>query len=400
MSKVVVVLGPGRSGTSVMMQLLNAAGVQTPYRLVPADVNNPTGAWEDLEILQLHEDARWGNPWRGFLPLRDEPMAAGERERIRQGVRRIVRERLRLAGDKPWGFKDPRTCFFLPIWNDAFDEFGIKPIFVHCLRSPSDFVASFARAYPKHPDHRFVSLIYFWRTYYGLKHTNLTGYVAHYESWETDFVGQIKGVTDYCGLDLPDDRVEALRQIYRSRRPRSDERQQVVEPMVAELYQQLRNSAGILSPNSELKSFIERTDQLLLQFAPIFDAMYASLDQDDVTRTLLQETRQDAADLRTANALLLQRLDNQAQIEWSEAANEARRARANYEAKQADVAREQLDNKDIYIIGRKVARGVSRGPFHALAALANVYTMRGDIQKNERRPASGAVGRKDRTSRD
>jgi regulator of replication initiation timing len=399
MSKVVVVLGPGRSGTSLMMQLLHAAGIQLPCRLKPADANNPMGTWEDAEILRLHRGTRSKNPWRGFLPLRDGPVAAGETERIRQGVRRIVQERVKLAGDRPWGFKDPRTCFFLPIWSEVFDEFGIEPIFIHCFRSPAAFAASYLEAYSTHADRHFSLWIYFWRTYYGLKHTNLTGYFAHYEDWDTDFAGQMKGVAAYCGLDLSEGRMAALRQVYRPKPRRSDDPQQAVEPVVADLYRQLRNCTGILPPESELKSFIERVDLLLLQFGSMFDAMYASLDEEGATKATLQEAREEAAELRVANANLLQRLDNKAQTEWAEAVNEARRARAKYEeARQAFASREQADDKDVHNrVGRKVARGIARSPFHALAALADVYTMREEIQKSGKSVAGRADGKKTRT---
>ena len=395
MSKVVVVLGPGRSGTSLMMRLLHEAGVQLSPTLKPADDNNPTGYWEDADILQLHAEALRGRQSRGFLPFREASASIVQAEKLKQGIREVVQGRLRDAGGRLWGFKDPRVCFFLPTWNAVFEEFGIEPVFIHCFRSPAAFSASYLKAYSTHPDRRFSPWIYFWRTYYGLKHANLTGYIAHYEDWEDDFTGQMKGVADYCGLGLSEDRVAALRQIYQPRQLRSPGEQESVEPMVAEIYRQLRSCAGVLSPDSELRTFVERVDLLLLQFGPLFEGIYASLDDEAAMKAFLQEARQDAADLRSANANLLQRLDNKAQMEWAEAANEARRAKSKYEEalRNLETGRTSLGKSDPYReVGRRVMRGISRGPLQALVALVKAYRYR-DILDKTRAPRSGGSGK-------
>jgi hypothetical protein len=125
-------------------------------------------------------------------------------------------------------------------------------------------------------------------------------------------------------------------------------------------------------------------------------------EQEDDMKALLEEARQEAASLRAANARLLQRLDNLEQAEWSDAVNEARRARGRFEeARQSFRSLERAKDREIHnIVGRKIARGIARGPFHALVALANVYAMRGEINKDAGSEADGTEGNKEQGRRE
>ena len=54
-SKTVVVLGAGRSGTSLLCGILSILGVDFGKRLIPADVSNPRGYFENSEFIKLNE---------------------------------------------------------------------------------------------------------------------------------------------------------------------------------------------------------------------------------------------------------------------------------------------------------------------------------------------------------
>jgi hypothetical protein len=51
----VVVIGMGRSGTSYVASLLDAAGYGLGAELKPADAANEAGYYEDLEVTHMHE---------------------------------------------------------------------------------------------------------------------------------------------------------------------------------------------------------------------------------------------------------------------------------------------------------------------------------------------------------
>lgn len=52
---VVVVLGVGRSGTSLAMQALDTLGVHTSDNMIPPNVSNPKGFFEDADIVNIHK---------------------------------------------------------------------------------------------------------------------------------------------------------------------------------------------------------------------------------------------------------------------------------------------------------------------------------------------------------
>lgn len=53
--KVVVVLSPGRSGTSLLMQVLAGLGMKLSENLIGPHHENPDGFFEDAEIVELHK---------------------------------------------------------------------------------------------------------------------------------------------------------------------------------------------------------------------------------------------------------------------------------------------------------------------------------------------------------
>jgi len=142
----VILLGMHRSGTSVLVQLLARLGL-----FVGSDLQ---GDFESTYFLKLNEqllhrvNAAWDNP----LPMRslfDNPEAVAmtrsalaaevQSNRIGQFLGGGVFAKKRLANfDRPWGWKDPRTIFTLPLWLDLFPKARI----VYILRNGIDVAES------------------------------------------------------------------------------------------------------------------------------------------------------------------------------------------------------------------------------------------------------------------
>src|SRR6185503_20153018 len=87
--RVIVVLGAGRSGTSAITRALPALGVELGDKLRPGRGKNPTGFFEDIDLLALSkrvrrtlgirpesvrliDDAEWQTP--AVVALRDEAL--------------------------------------------------------------------------------------------------------------------------------------------------------------------------------------------------------------------------------------------------------------------------------------------------------------------------------------
>jgi len=126
MPEPIIVVGPGRCGTSCVAGVLHHLGVFVGSRLVGADETNPYGHFEDCDFLQLN----------AALLRQDLTHAEWSRR-----VQLLIAKRRALG--IAWGWKDPRTCNLLREYLAFFSD----PIFVRCVRAPDHIEASVVRAY-------------------------------------------------------------------------------------------------------------------------------------------------------------------------------------------------------------------------------------------------------------
>ena len=113
-----------RSGTSCLTGLLEDAGVW----LGPVSKHAPfnlKGNQENSEIVALHDDvladngAQWDRP----------PMHASQWQAQRIGTLGRILERY--PKDKPWAFKDPRSCFTIGAWKQALPQLQFVGTYRH-----------------------------------------------------------------------------------------------------------------------------------------------------------------------------------------------------------------------------------------------------------------------------
>jgi glycosyltransferase involved in cell wall biosynthesis len=146
----VIVIGSGRSGTAYVSRILEGLGifmgkVQDPnaeafhfIRLNTALLSRAGVSWSNPEILAwLLEDERVRTEARGWvLPRLRAPFGAGY-----LGWVNLLRYRSILGYDRPWGWKDPRNTFTLPLWLDLFPDAKV----IHVLRHGADVAGSLWR---------------------------------------------------------------------------------------------------------------------------------------------------------------------------------------------------------------------------------------------------------------
>lgn len=117
---VVLPLGVGRSGTSIIAGLLHNLGVYMGRDFIPIDSYNIHGYFEDKEIMLLQSkllhsiNRSWWNP-----PLSDLELKNCDQTIISE-LRSIIADRSNCEG--VWGWKDPRTKFLLPLYSDLLDN--------------------------------------------------------------------------------------------------------------------------------------------------------------------------------------------------------------------------------------------------------------------------------------
>jgi hypothetical protein len=146
--RLVLVVGVGRSGTSLLTGILGQLGCHIPTPEVKADDTNPRGFGEPRWVVDFHtallrerrvtvNDAR---------PAAFERMAEGPE--IEAGYAQL-REWLssQLAQADTVVVKDPRTVWFLPLWTRCAEDLGVATSFVTMLRHPAEILASATKSY-------------------------------------------------------------------------------------------------------------------------------------------------------------------------------------------------------------------------------------------------------------
>jgi hypothetical protein len=129
----IIVLGMGRSGTSVTTHILQASGIHLgpPEALSPADQRNARGYFEHGPLTALNDrvlaclggdflrppdlSSGWESDPR-LLPFAHEAQAMIDR----------------LSAQGPWACKDPRLSLLLPFWKPLLPDAK----YVICLRNP------------------------------------------------------------------------------------------------------------------------------------------------------------------------------------------------------------------------------------------------------------------------
>jgi hypothetical protein len=108
-SKVLIIAGMHRSGTSVVTQWLNRCGLFIGNNLLGPGIGNEQGHFEDADFLNLHQKflKKRNFPDTGFITK-----ATGSLTEIEQlELKGMLETKNRKHHE--WGWKDPRTCLFL-----------------------------------------------------------------------------------------------------------------------------------------------------------------------------------------------------------------------------------------------------------------------------------------------
>lgn len=262
--QVLVVLGVGRSGTSLAMQALETLGVRTSENMIPPNVSNPRGFYEDADIVEIHKrllNTLTPNP---SMPLPEGWLKTSAAGQAFKELKALVEPKV-AAGSPPWAFKDPRTATFLPLWMRLFNQLKIVPRFVLAMRQPEAIIRSFVQQYDN--DQAFAELIFLLRTLDALHHTGGDCYLLPYADWFThpaetlqqlaDFV--FGRATDLKGLEPP---------VASSLNRAGHTHIEVRNPMVRALYQSLEAFARGQEQRESLMERVQGQREILAGFTP------------------------------------------------------------------------------------------------------------------------------------
>lgn len=136
MSRLILVLGAHRSGTSLLTASLTSLGVELGDRLHPPKRENARGFHEDLDFLNINESVLQaaGATWHTLGPLdlgKAEP---------KEAVRLVLADRV--SRFPIFGLKDPRLCRLLSFWKPLFASAKLEVSCVVALRHPTEVMLS------------------------------------------------------------------------------------------------------------------------------------------------------------------------------------------------------------------------------------------------------------------
>ena len=145
--RLVLVLGPGRSGTSTMAGALAHSGFAVPDP-IEAEESNPAGFFEPRWVNDFHLDLLERADVRPLDSDPDateaiEPLLADDeaRDRLRTWLAAQLDQHDRLV------IKDPRLVWFRRLWVGVAEELGQAPASVIMLRHPSEVSSSRSEFY-------------------------------------------------------------------------------------------------------------------------------------------------------------------------------------------------------------------------------------------------------------
>jgi len=132
-SRLIVVLGMHRSGSSAITKGLEVMGVDLGTQLMPANTNNIKGYFEDIEKTK-------GYDWNTLTPIKIDDFQGDKFSPFKARAKNILRSKLKKSNIL--GIKDPRLCRLLPFWMEIFSDLKLKVSYVIILRNPDSIAAS------------------------------------------------------------------------------------------------------------------------------------------------------------------------------------------------------------------------------------------------------------------
>ena len=139
-SRVLVITGMHRSGTSLITSMLELAGVMVGEQLLEPNAGNLRGYFEDVDFYTFHEE---------ILCRHGEDVLVQDTDVLRRALRppqeadvERAEELIAARADNAlWGWKDPRTALFLDFWDERLSD--ARYLFIY--RHPVDVMLSLRR---------------------------------------------------------------------------------------------------------------------------------------------------------------------------------------------------------------------------------------------------------------
>ena len=203
MKNLLLVLGMGRSGTSMLTGLLSLCGAGLPDNLLASDANNEKGYFESLDVLGMNEfflNCLGLNFFDTSFRLQDGGLAEDGSSAL---TKRISKFLLRYENCPLLVVKDPKIVPLLRYWLPTATGAGWEVKVVVSVRHPREVSASLARVREEPADHDVSDAL--WIKYNLLAERDTREYPRVFVTYDrvlADWRGQLRRVATTLNLDL------------------------------------------------------------------------------------------------------------------------------------------------------------------------------------------------------
>ena len=245
------------------MQILQGLGMRVSEDLIPAQEQNPYGAFEDREIFKIQRELLLSVSTLTIPPGGDW-QSAPEVGRAVRDLGAIVEKSIGEA-ESIWGFKDPRTAYLIPMWNRIFNRLNVVPKYVLAVRSPASVIASMRRQY--NTDKAIAEM--FWLSKYteALHQTGLNLFILNYEDLFSDRRHDlVRALAGFCNLDAANADVVLDQTVKRNLDRASMDEVTINNHYVTMLHEALATSSGDQFDRDALSSVVREARTAMTEF--------------------------------------------------------------------------------------------------------------------------------------
>jgi len=264
--RIVVVLGAGRSGTSMLTRILETCGLRLSEKMVGSSEQNPEGAYEDTEIYEIQTQIFSRINSSQTLPM---PPGWIESEWVDDSIRELSEVvQQRLSSEKGiWGFKDPRTALLLPLWTRVFNRLKVVPLYILSVRNPVAVVSSLNRQYGF--GERGSELFWLYKNCEALYQTGGNVFIVHYEDWFSNPEPQAQELMEFVDIRLPEEKIlaDVLNEVIHKNLNRSIYTEyKITNQWVISLYEVLKGCKGKQFEREQLMDKMMQCRDVIGQF--------------------------------------------------------------------------------------------------------------------------------------
>ena len=170
MPTVYFVIGPHRSGTSLVTSLLGESVGVLPNNLMRPALSNQKGFQESWSIVNINDMilSEMGLKWDSPEPTNSEINKSSFKDKFKETCEKCIEGCFKNLNENIV-LKDPRFCKTFPVWRSVMQNMGFKIKIIIPVRNPLDVMKSLIKRDKFTPEH--ACLVWYWNMLEAIIHT-------------------------------------------------------------------------------------------------------------------------------------------------------------------------------------------------------------------------------------